>query len=699
MKNSRVLIVTNDVDAGAELEQALLHARDHFFRVERCNTLLAALERLKQGDVDVVLLDLFLPDSSGLATYEVVAKLVPSAPIMTLSTSENEDLAISSVQQGAQAYLLRQNFARSLVPQSVISSLLRKRLEEALFIEKQRSQIALSEIVDGVISADALGNVNFLNATAERMTGWSSEEARGRRFSDVFHIVDRVTGEVTPNPIATVLQEDKPVAVRPQSNLVGRDGVGIPIEDTVTPIHDKYGRIAGAVMVFHDVTVTQAMMKKISHQANHDYLTDLPNRLLLNDRISHSIKIATRRNTQLALLFLDLDNFKLINDSMGHAIGDKLLQSVAKKLVDCVRSSDTVSRQGGDEFVILLAEDKHAEDAAITAEKILIALAAPHYVAGHKLHVTTSIGISVFPVDGDDADTLIKNADTAMYLAKKMGRNNYQFYKSEMNTRAVERQFIEAHLRSALEREEFVLYYQPIVDLKSGAILAAEALIRWAHPDRGLMLPDQFISIAEESGLIVPIGQWVLRHACRQVKAWIDAGLPSISISVNVSALEFRSTGFYENVCAMLHEFQLKPELLELELTETALLRDTDASAQLLRALKLIGIHLAIDDFGTGYSSLSYLKQFSIDSLKIDQSFVQDVGGIDNEGIIVNAVIGMGRSLQQRVVAEGVELQGQLAFLNKHDCEAGQGYYFSPPLAADQFTKLLQTGISQTLLN
>ena len=360
-------------------------------------------------------------------------------------------------------------------------------------------------------------------------------------------------------------------------------------------------------------TMTEAAEKTalaMSHAAHHDFLTSLPNRLLLHDRLTQAIALGRRHRKKLAVLIFDLDRFKLINDSLGHPIGDKLLQSVAQRAVTCVRSSDTVSRQGGDEFLVMLSEIEHAEDAARWAEKLLVALTMPHSVDNHDLHITVSIGISIYPQDGQDAETLIKSADTAMYHAKENGRNNYQFFKQEMNVRVVERQALEAGLRRALERREFVLHYQPKIDLRTGAITGAEALIRWQHPEQGLVPPAQFVPIAEDCGLIVPIGQWVLHEACRQSRAWLNAGTPPVPMAVNISAVEFRAKGFVEGVVASLKQNGLDPSALELELTESVLMHSAESNADTLHELKAMGVQLAIDDFGTGYSSLSYLRRF-----------------------------------------------------------------------------------------
>jgi diguanylate cyclase (GGDEF)-like protein len=412
--------------------------------------------------------------------------------------------------------------------------------------------------------------------------------------------------------------------------------------------------------------------------------------VLLNDRLREAIILSRRHKRELSVLFLDLDRFKHINDSLGHVVGDRLLQSVAQRLLSCVRSSDTVGRQGGDEFVVLLWEVRRAEDAAIAAAKILEALRKPHLINAHELHITASIGIVTYPEDGTDAETLMKKADLAMYHAKQTRHDSYQFFKPEMNARAIERQSLEDTLHHALERQELVLHYQPKFNLASSEIIGAEALIRWRHPQRGLVPPGQFISIAEECGLIVPIGRWVLREACRQARAWQIAGLPPLCVAINVSSVELRAPGFVAGVRATLKETGLEPRYLELELTETVLIEDSRSIADVLTELKDIGVLLALDDFGTGYSNLSQLKRFPIDALKIDQSFVRDLAVDEDDAGIVTAVIGMGKSLNKRVVAEGVETREQLEILQQHGCPQGQGYYFCRPVPAEQFRQLLE---------
>jgi diguanylate cyclase (GGDEF)-like protein len=470
---------------------------------------------------------------------------------------------------------------------------------------------------------------------------------------------------------------------------VRRDGFESDIENSAAPIHDSRGRVTGAVMVFRDVSEARTLSRRMSFLAQHDSLTQLSNRMVLNDRLTQAIAMAHRHGKKLAVLFLDVDRFKNINDSFGHAIGDRLLQSVSKRLLSCVRRSDTVSRQGGDEFVILLSEVTRAADAAICADKMLQALSVPHDIDPHHLHITASIGIATYPDDGTETEMLMRNADFAMYDAKENGRNNYKFFKPEMNARAIERQALESGLRQAIERQEFVLHYQPLMNLDSGTIIGAEALVRWRHPERGLVPPVEFIPVAEETGLIVPIGRWVLREACRQARAWEDAGMPATRISVNVSAVELRSEDFVARVRAVLTETGLNPNHLEFELTETFLLQDWKSTAAVLHALRDIGVQLALDDFGTGFSSLSHLKRFPIDTLKIDQSFVRNLSMDDGDASIVRAVISMGKSLHKRVVAEGVETREQLTFLQQQSCPEGQGFYFSKPMVAGAFGQLL----------
>lgn len=684
---NQILVLTNDPIEAKMLKEALGQSKK-IFKIEWLRRLSRGIKRLRMGNIDAVIVNLSLPDSSGIATFDQLFAAVPHTPIMTLA--EKTVLAKQAVAHGAQGNLSKAYLDSKVIPQALLNVIQRKHVEEAFNQEKARAEIALNSINDAVICTNLLANIDYLNTSAVNMTGWSREEAYGLNINKVFNIVDGSTHEPpSENPVYLVLEKNEPMGLNAGTLLIRRDGKQLAIEDSVSPIRDHKGEMTGVVIVFHDISAAQAMTKKMEHLAQHDFLTNLPNRLLLNDRIAQAITLAQRTNTQLAVLFLDLDNFKHINDSLGHETGDKLLQSVTERLCSCVRSSDTVSRQGGDEFVILLSSGKYGVDATLTANKILKALSLPHHIAKSNLHITTSIGISVYPADGKDAQTLIKNADTAMYGAKETGRNNYKFFSNEMNVRAVERQVVESKLRFALERQEFELHYQPKVNLNTGIVTGVEALLRWQHSEWGITTTKKFITIAEDCGLIVPIGNWVMREACMQAKRWIDAGLEPIRMAVNISAIEFHQNNFVDSVSKALSDSGLDAKYLQLEITESVLMRDAAASAAMLQKLRNMRVQIALDDFGTGFSSLSYLKQFPIDVLKIDQSFVNDIHSVADEAIIVSAIIGMGNNLKLCVVAEGVENKVQLEFLKMKHCEEGQGNYFSPPLKADEFAKLL----------
>lgn len=589
---NRILIVTGDATDANVLIDVLGNAKDGAFDIEWVTQLFAGIKRLSKGGIDAIIVDLSLPDSTGMATFDQLFAAAPHTPIMILSAREDEPLAIEAVQRGAQGFLSKvNNYESHLVPQTLRNVIQRKTVEEALYKETARAEIALNSISDAVICTDMSGAVDYLNIGAETLTGWSREEARGHPIEEVLKIVNGKTRQsLNPHPVRMVLEQNKPMGLAADTILIRRDGSDAAIEDSAAPIHDWNGQLTGAVIVFHDVSAAHAMSIKMTHLAQHDFLTSLPNRLLLNDRIAQATALAKRRGTQLAVLFLDLDNLKHINDSLGHAIGDKLLQSVTQRLLACVRNADTVSRQGGDEFVILLTESRQEEDAASIATKVLTALAAAHSIDNQELHITTSIGIALYPEDGLDAEQLIKSADTAMYCAKEKGRNNYQFFRSDMNIRAVERQLIEANLRRALEKNEFVLHYQPKVNLETNAITGVEALLRWTNSEWGAILPKRLVAIAEDCGLIIPIGRWALREACTQAKRWIDAGLEPGYIAVNISALEFRQKSFVQGVRVILNETGLMARYLQLEITETVLMHDAEASNVILRELKNMGV-------------------------------------------------------------------------------------------------------------
>lgn len=565
----------------------------------------------------------------------------------------------------------------------------RKQTEMALFEEKQRAVVTLESIGDGVITTGINALVTYMNPIAEKMTGWSNKEAYGRPLLEVFRIVNESTRKLVPNPVEVVLEHGEIYGLANHTLLIGRHGDEYAIEDSAAPIRDREGSVFGVVLVFHDVSEARRMSNKMTYLAEHDFLTGLPNRLLLNDRLKQALTIARRDNEFVALLFLDLDHFKNINDTLGHEVGDQLLKMVAKRLDGCLRGSDTISRQGGDEFIILLPEMNDHFAPAEVAEKLLIAASAPYEVGVHDIRATVSIGIAVYPDDGEDADTLTKSADSAMYHAKAIGRNNYQFFTRLMNERVNQLTEMEHSLRQAVERGEFMVCYQPKIDIATGRIIGAEALLRWQHPEWGMISPDRFISIAENTGLIHPIGMWVLREVCRQNLAWQQAGLRAIPISINVSNVQLRQKNFLQEVtqCVMLSG--LLPNYLEFEITESVAIEGEKQAIDWLNTLKNMGMGVSIDDFGTGYSSLSYLKMLPVDTVKIDKSFIRDINIDPDDATIISAIISMSHGLQLKVIAEGVETEEQLAFLQSNGCDEYQGYLASPPVPPEEFARFL----------
>ncbi len=469
----------------------------------------------------------------------------------------------------------------------------------------------------------------------------------------------------------------------------GADEVCVRSEDGRLPIAEFRHLCRFAVERRHMRKELERARTLGMHLAHHDTLTDLPNRQLFLSRLRHLIGQSKRRMRSLAVFFIDLDRFKQINDTLGHPIGDMLLLGVSERLAKCLRDSDTVARRGGDEFTIILDGIARGQDAGRVARKILDALARPFFLDGHELFVSASIGISLYPADGADVDTLVKHADIAMYRAKARGGNNYQFFLPEMTDRALERLELESNLRQGIERNQLVLHYQPQLDIASGRVCGMEALVRWDHPDLGLIYPDEFIPLAEDTGLIGLLGDWVLQEACHQMKRWQEAGAPRICMAVNFSARQFQFQKPVERVERLLRDLDLEPELLDLELTESVVMKDATFAMEVLKQLRALGIQVSIDDFGMGYSSLAYLKRFPITRLKIDRSFIRNLLVDQKDAAITLAVIGMAHSLGIEAVAEGVETEEQLDFLRERKCDQMQGYLYSPPLPADRATELL----------
>ncbi|MCD2449347.1 EAL domain-containing protein [Methylicorpusculum oleiharenae] len=586
------------------------------------------------------------------------------------------------VQVMAQFILRRNEIGQPLEMWALMRNITEQRkAEKQLILAKQVFDNAL----DAILITDTDNNIVSANNAFYRITGYSSSEVMGRNPRLL------QSGRHGPDFYQEVWQSLLEQG-RWQGEVWNRRKNGEIYTEwlSISTVKDGGGRIVNYIGIFSDITEAKADSDYIAFLAHYDPLTQLPNRVLLRDRLEQAISMARRENKHVAVMFLDLDRFKLINDSMGHGVGDNLLIQVGERMVQALREADTVARVGGDEFVLVQPAISEAEDSAVIARKILDSLRSPFNCDGYELTVTTSIGIALFPEDGNDFDTLLKNADTAMYSAKQNGRDNYEFFTVGMNTETMERMSLESQLRRALEQGQFELFYQPEIDSENGRLTGMEALLRWRHPDLGLVLPGKFISLAEDTGLIVPIGAWVLREACRQNALWQRQGLAPVVMAVNLSALQFRRRDLRETIADALKDYGLDASWLELELTESIVMSEAETTIATLQALKSAGIKLSIDDFGTGYSSLAYLKRFAVDKLKIDRSFICNIPSDAEDAAIVRAIISLAHELGLCVIAEGVETMEQLRFLRDQQCDLVQGYLFSKPVSAAEMGVLLQ---------
>lgn len=536
---------------------------------------------------------------------------------------------------------------------------------------------------EAILVTDADARIVSANAAFCHISGFAEKEVLGMTTSDMCLGTENGRWQ----EIREAIERDGKWSGELQPTRKGGDSY--PAWASISSTHDKAGLLTHYCFVFSDITERKAAEQQIYRLAYYDTLTDLPNRSLLYSLLEQAISEAHRKHEHGALLFLDLNRFKHINDSFGHSPADTLLAEVGKRLAAALRKEDVVSRLGGDEFVLALFDISRREDAAIVARKVLAALAEPFFIEGHEVLLSASVGISIFPDDGRDAETLIRNADVAMYRAKQLGDSGYLYYSREMNLRSLERLKMEGGLRHALDRNEFLLHFQPQLDLVSNRIIGTEALLRWSSPGHGMISPAQFIPVAEETGLIIPIGEWVIDAACKQLRAWLDAGLSPVKVAVNLSPRQF-SQNLPRTVMRYLKTYGLPPDLLEVEITESMLMHNTESVVAMMQEFASAGVVISLDDFGTGYSSLSYLKRFPIDTLKIDQSFVQGIPQDANDSAIATAIISMAKALKLRVIAEGVETEAQLDFLKSAGCDEIQGYWFSKPIAADAYAQLLR---------
>ena len=553
----------------------------------------------------------------------------------------------------------------------------------------EQTQRVMEVAPEAFVVSDEHGCIVMVNAQTEKLFGYSRDELLGQSVemllpqrTHALHAQHRQTYLAAP-----VVRD---MGVRRDLAARRKDGTEFPVDISLGPLQTDKGRLI--ISAVRDISERKEFESRILHQATHDALTDLPNRVMFREHVARAMLHATRSEKLMAVLFLDLDGFKNINDTLGHEAGDELLKSVTDRLAGVLRQDDLVGRQGGDEFTVLLQGVRTVQDIVMIVEKLLAAIAEPFALGSNEMHVTASVGITVFPFDDNEVESLLRNADTAMYQAKEAGKNCFRFYTAEMNTAMRERMEIENGLRHALEQGQFSLQYQPQTSIENGRVVGVEALLRWRHPELGMISPEKFIPVAEESGMIVPIGEWVLRTACRQAKAWEAAGLARLKVAVNLSARQFRQSNLLEMIGQVLQETGLDPQsgMLELELTESMVMRNVEESVVTLNSLHEMGLQLSIDDFGTGYSSLSYLKRFPINTLKIDQSFVRDISNDPEDAAITVAIVDLAHSLKLNVIAEGVETREQLEFLRAISCNEAQGYYFSRPLAPDALEKFLR---------
>ncbi|GMR19459.1 MAG: hypothetical protein BMS9Abin36_0054 [Gammaproteobacteria bacterium] len=666
----RTLLLVDDEANILKALQRLLH-RDGY-RILTAGSGREGLALLEDNEVDVIISDQRMPHMTGVEFLSKARELCPQTVRIVLSAYSDFSAVTDAINRGSIYKFFTKPWDDKLMRANIQEAFQRSELS---WKNNQLTQVFESTL-EGIIITSSEGIIQAVNPAFTEITGYLAEEVIGEnprilhsgRQNEAFY------EEMWQTLLATGCWQGEVWNRR-------KNGEVYPEWLAITAIHDDNGKVSQYASLFNDITEQKKNEERLAHQAYHDALTNLPNRLLFHDRLNMALAYAQRNDTMLAVLFLDLDRFKNINDSLGHSVGDRLLQGVAERLTHSVRQEDTVARMGGDEFTILLPHTPHTSSVAEVAEKILDTLKRPLHVCGHELFVTASIGISIYPGDTRQAESLMKNADTAMYRAKERGGNNYQFYAPAMNTRALERLTLENKLRHALEREQFLLYYQPQMHLGTGQIVGAEALLRWRTEEGELISPAEFIPLLEETGLIIPVGAWVLQQACMQNGAWQAAGYHPLRIAVNLSARQFGQGDLVSQVLDCLAKAGLQASHLELEITESIMM--DAAHAEMLEAFKRAGLQLAVDDFGTGYSSLSYLKQLPVDTIKIDRSFIRNAAHDSADAAIVKTIITLAHDLKRKVIAEGVETHEQLALLRSLGCDEIQGYLLSRPLAAE----------------
>ena len=675
-RKSLILIADDSKFMRVTLRQFLENDGYEVVEAEDGVQVLSIFSKLKP---DIILMDFVMPGIDGVTACAQLQELPggKNTPVIMITSLEDENSVNLAFEAGATDYISKPiNWA---VLRKRLGRLLRARQTEMTLDQRDAfARSIINHAIEGIITIDINGIIDYINPAAEQIFGYISYDILGKN-------INMLIPELYYKDWDNLYTNDK--FIDANIELIGHrnDDSTLPIEITISKFYVE--EKCFFTIILRDITERKRYEETIRYQAFYDSLTTLPNRLLLKERMILEISHAKHTNESLAIMYLDLDRFKLINDTLGHDIGDKLLKEVALRLKKCVQSSDTVARIGGDEFVILLPGITHKESIGKVANKILEAIREPLIIDTHQLYLSISIGVTIYPDDSEDDETLLTNADVAMYRAKEEGKNNFQLYTPALNAKALERLELENSLRRALEYKEFVVYYQPKVNTSTEKIIGMEALIRWQHPNWGLVPPQKFIPLAEETGLIVPIGEWVLRTACAHNKALQNAGLPPLTVAVNLSALQFQLQDLTTMVSNALEETGLDPQYLELEITESIAMQNVEHTINMLNELKAMGIKFAIDDFGTGYSSLSQLNSFSVNKLKIDRSFVSKIDGRKDNSIIASTVLALGKSLELGIVAEGVENQEQANFFKENKCDEMQGYFFGRPMSTENFEK------------
>ncbi|OGT97614.1 MAG: two-component system response regulator [Geobacteraceae bacterium GWC2_48_7] len=694
--SGKLVLIIEDDSGFAELMSSSLE--DEGFTSRSVTSGRFALELLCSISPDLIILDYTLSDMTGASLIEQIREQHRRIPFIMVTGRDDAGLAVQMMKSGACDFMLKDTSFLDRLP-SVVARALQEAMtnerlrcaEESLRQSEMRLARAQKIARMGSWEWDIASNEIYLSDEMYRLLGFTSGHPSNIKFEWLFEHVDAHDVAPLREAFHRSVKTCKPFNITYRITTRTDGEIIVNSHGEVELDADGNARLISGTTL--DITDRIRAESEIQQLINYDSLTGLPNRNMLHDRLRLAIAQAAREHHLVAVIFLDLDRFKGINDTLGHRAGDKLLTTVADKLTACVRESDTLARLGGDEFVIILTSMVHEDGITTVCKKILGLLAEPAFIEGHDIYTTASIGIAVYPVDGEDSHTLLKHADLAMYQAKEMDRNNFQFFSREMNVKVLEKMLLENSMRRALEREEFFLVYQPQVDARTGKITGAEALLRWEHPDLGLLAPDKFIYLAEENGFIVPIGEWVIQTACRQNKIWQDEGLPPIRMAVNLSGKQFGMQRLDQTISSILLETDLDPKWLELEITESAIMKNAEQNITTLQKFKEMGIALAIDDFGTGYSSLAYLKHFPISRLKIDRSFVRDISENPDDAAIAEIIIAMAQALKLNVIAEGVETRAQMELLSFHNCVEMQGYLFSRPVPAAEFALLLKNGL------